>query len=130
MILLTEYHASFIRLRRVVLLRSDIRLTPSDICFASFGSEYHCEAKPNNITIAAAIISLRRSWNITLVFSVDFCYNGIKESLSLRERWHEERDGRSLRDLGVLISFIATRSPSVSFATQPLPEGALGCAQP
>ena len=35
-ILLTEYHASFIRLRRVVLLRSDIRLTPSDIRYASF----------------------------------------------------------------------------------------------
>jgi len=35
-ILLTEYHAGFIRLRRVVLLRSDIRLTPSDIRCASF----------------------------------------------------------------------------------------------
>ena len=31
-ILLTEYHANSIRLRRVLLLRSDIRLTPSDIC--------------------------------------------------------------------------------------------------
>ena len=31
MILLTEYHASFIRLWRVILLRSDIRLMPSDI---------------------------------------------------------------------------------------------------
>ena len=35
-ILLTESHASFIRLRQVVLLRSDIRLTPSDIRYASF----------------------------------------------------------------------------------------------
>ena len=34
-ILLTEYHANSIRLRRVLLLRSDIRLTPSDICCAS-----------------------------------------------------------------------------------------------
>ena len=36
MILLTEYHANSIRLRRVILLRSDIRLTTSDIRFASF----------------------------------------------------------------------------------------------
>ena len=35
-ILLTEYHASFIRLRRVLLLRSGIRLTPSGIRYASF----------------------------------------------------------------------------------------------
>ena len=35
-ILLTEYHASVIRLRRVLLLRSDIRLTTSDIRYASF----------------------------------------------------------------------------------------------
>ena len=34
-ILLSEYHASSIRLRRVVLLRSDIRLTPSGIRYAS-----------------------------------------------------------------------------------------------
>ena len=41
-ILLTEYHANSIRLWRVLLLRSDIRLTPSDICFASLGRiEYH-----------------------------------------------------------------------------------------
>ncbi len=31
MILITEYRANSIRLRRVLLLRSDIRLTPSDI---------------------------------------------------------------------------------------------------
>ena len=35
-ILQAEYHASFIRLLRVVLLRSDIRLAPSDIRYASF----------------------------------------------------------------------------------------------
>jgi len=34
-ILLSEYHANSIRLRRVLLLRSDIRLTPSDIRYAS-----------------------------------------------------------------------------------------------
>ena len=34
---------SFIRLWRVILLRSDIRLMPSDICYASFGRriKYH-----------------------------------------------------------------------------------------
>ena len=32
-----------------------------------------------NITIAVAIISLRRSRNITLVFSDDLCYNGANE---------------------------------------------------
>ena len=35
-ILLSEYHASSIRLWRVVLLRSGIRLSPSDIRYASF----------------------------------------------------------------------------------------------
>ena len=35
-ILLAEYHANSIRLWRVILLRSDIRLTPSDIRRASF----------------------------------------------------------------------------------------------
>ena len=39
---------SYIRLRRVILLRSDIQLTPSDIRFASFGGEY-------NITEAARL---------------------------------------------------------------------------
>ncbi len=34
-ILLTEYHANSIRLRRVILLRSDIRLAPSGIRYAS-----------------------------------------------------------------------------------------------
>ena len=38
-ILLTEYHASSIRLWRVILLRSDIRLTPSDIRYASLSGE-------------------------------------------------------------------------------------------
>ena len=41
-ILLTEYHASSIRLWRVILLRSDIQLTLSDICYASYRRiEYH-----------------------------------------------------------------------------------------
>ena len=35
-ILLAGYHANSIRLRRVILLRSVIRLTPSDIRYASF----------------------------------------------------------------------------------------------
>ena len=62
MILLTEYHASSIRLRRVLLLRSDIRLSPSDICFASFkanrislegiAEQYHCPK--DNITLCVA----------------------------------------------------------------------------
>ena len=32
-----------------------------------------------NINIASAIISLRRSRNITLAFSADLCYNGANE---------------------------------------------------
>ena len=44
---------------------------------------------------------------------------------SEREVARHSRDGRSLRDFGVLISFIVTRSPSVSFADSSLPEGAL-----
>ena len=44
---------SYIRLRRVILLRSDIRLTPSDIRFASFGGEYNITAtNGSNITFA------------------------------------------------------------------------------
>ena len=66
-ILLSEYHASFIRLRRVLLLCSDIRLTPSGIRFASFRAN-RIPLKPQgfNITIAAAIISLfAKAKNIT-----------------------------------------------------------------
>ena len=66
-ILLTEYHASFIRLRRVLLLRSVIRLTPSDIRFASLEAN-KISLKPQgfNITIAIAIISLfAKAKNIT-----------------------------------------------------------------
>ena len=36
---------SYIRLRRVLLLCSDIRLTPSDIRFASLGGEYNITAE-------------------------------------------------------------------------------------
>ncbi len=44
---------SYIRLRRVVLLRSDIRLAPSDIRFASFGGEYNItETAGFNITFS------------------------------------------------------------------------------
>ena len=67
MILLTEYHASSIRLWRVILLRSDIRLTPSVIRFASFRTN-RIPLKPQgfNITIAVAIISLfAKAKNIT-----------------------------------------------------------------
>ena len=74
------YHASSIRLWRVILLRSDIRLAPSGIRFASFKAN-RISLKPQgfNITIAIAIISLRRSRNISLVFSADLWYNGVNE---------------------------------------------------
>ena len=86
MIILTEYHASSIRLRRVILLRSDIRLMPSGIRFASLWAN-RISLKPQgfNITIASAIISLRRSRNITLAFSADLWYNGVSKKASLRE---------------------------------------------
>ena len=67
MILLTEYHASSIRLWRVILLCSDIRLAPSGIRFASFRAN-RIPLKPQgfNITIAVAIISLfAKAKNIT-----------------------------------------------------------------
>ena len=54
---------SYIRLRRVLLLRSDIRLTPSDIRFASLGGEYNITAE------RSGAISLLRSKNITLTKS-------------------------------------------------------------
>ena len=76
MILLTEYHASFIRLRRVILLRSGIRLTPSGIRYASFmANKISLKPQGFNITIAIAIISLRRSRNTTRAFSANLCYN-------------------------------------------------------
>ena len=49
-ILLTEYHASSIRLWRVLLLRSVIRLTPSDICFASLWAN-RISLKPQGFNI-------------------------------------------------------------------------------
>ena len=62
MILLSEYHASSIRLWRVVLLRSGIWLSPSDIRCASFeanrislwgeAEQYHCPK--GNITLCEA----------------------------------------------------------------------------
>ena len=61
-ILLTEYHASSIRLRRVLLLRSVIRLTLSDICYASLRGEYNITATiGSNITVAYNNITLTRS---------------------------------------------------------------------
>ena len=66
-----EYHASSIRLRRVLLLRSVIRLTPSDICFASlWRMEYHWSRK--------ALISLSQGENITLTI-VSISLNKQKE---------------------------------------------------
>ena len=67
MILQAEYHASSIRLRRVILLRSGIRLTPSGIRYASFRAN-RISLKPQgfNITIAQAILSLfAKAKNIT-----------------------------------------------------------------
>ena len=128
MILLTEYHASSIRLWRVILLRSDIRLAPSGIRFASFRAN-RIPLKPQgfNITIASAIISLRRSRNITLVFSADLCYNEANEKPSSeRKVARRSRDGRILRDFRGGSIFLVTHSPSVSFADSSLPEGAFG----
>ena len=73
MILLSEYHASSIRLWRVILLRSDIRLAPSGIRGSRSERRELLEAnriplKPQgfNITIAVAIISLfAKAKNIT-----------------------------------------------------------------
>ena len=71
---------SFIRLRRVLLLCSDIRLSPSGIRYASFmANKISLKPEGFNSTIAIAIISLRRSRNITLAFSADLCYTGANE---------------------------------------------------
>ena len=105
-ILLSEYHAGSIRLWRVILLRSDIRLAPSGIRFASFRAN-RIPLKPQgfNITIASAIISLRRSRNITLVFSADLCYNEANEKPSSeRKVARRSRDGRSLRDFRFVLA--------------------------
>ena len=53
---------SYIRLRRVLLLRSGILLSPSDICFASLGGEYNITATiGSNITVACNNITLTQS---------------------------------------------------------------------
>ena len=95
MILLSEYHASSIRLWRVVLLRSGIRLSPSDIaaltpiCVQSrvlWRIEYHCEAKPNNITARRAI-SLFAEQRISLIKMqkreslTEFCFRSTLSSV-------------------------------------------------
>ena len=49
--------------------------------------------------------------------------NGTQKHSSEREG-DRDSGGRSLRDFGVLISFIVTRSPSVAFGASSLPEGA------
>ena len=53
-ILQTEYHANSIRLRRVLLLRSDIRLAPSGIRFASFRAN-RIPLKPQGFNITVAV---------------------------------------------------------------------------
>ena len=69
MILLPEYHANSIRLRRVLLLRSDIRLMPSDICFASFWAN-RISLKPQgfNITVAVRQYHSLRQQRISLLY--------------------------------------------------------------
>ena len=57
-------------LRRVLLLRSDIRLTPSDIRFASLGGEYNITAERSGaISLSLATISRWQSQHITKNFS-------------------------------------------------------------
>ena len=51
-----------------------------------------------NITIAAAIISLRRSRNITIAFSADLCYNGTNKKPPSEREGDRVSGGRSLRD--------------------------------
>ena len=66
-----------------------------------------------------------------LVFSADLCYNEANEKPSSeRKVARRSRDGRSLRDLEVLTSFVVTHSPSVAYGASSLPEGAFGHAQP
>ena len=61
-ILLTEYHPGSIHLRRVLLLHSDTRLTPSNIYLLRkliLGNRISPKPKDFTITIAKAIISLK-----------------------------------------------------------------------
>jgi len=64
---LTEYHASSIRLRRVILLCSVIRLTPSDICFASLSANrISLKTQGFNITFARRKYHADECQHITL----------------------------------------------------------------
>ena len=107
MILLTEYHASSIRLWRVLLLRSDIRLTTSDIRCASFMANKISRKPKAFISLSLATISLRRSRNITLAFSADLCYNEANEKPSSgRKVARRSRDGRSPRDFRYVLPLL------------------------
>jgi len=53
-------------------------------------------------------------------FSIDVSF----PKLPSEREGDRDSGGRSLRDFGVLISFIVTRSPSVAFGASSLPEGA------
>ena len=67
---------SYIRLRRVLLLRSDIRLTPSGIRFASLGGEYNITAERSGaISLSLATISRWRSQHITKNFDSEIFRN-------------------------------------------------------
>ena len=70
MILQAEYHAGSIRLRRVILLRSVIRLTPSGIRFASLEAN-RISLKPQgfNITVAVRQYHSLRKQRISLIKS-------------------------------------------------------------
>ena len=74
-----------------------------------------------NITIAVAIISLRRSRNITLASSADLCYNGTNEKPPLcKGRWQPKADGGIVKK-----PKIAGNNPSVANATAPFTQGSL-----
>ena len=63
------------------------------------------------------------------IFSADLCYNGVNAKPPSEREGDRDSGGRSLRDFGVLISFIVTRSPSVAYGASSLPEGAFGRAR-
>ena len=89
------------------MLRSDIRLAPSGIRYASFmANKISLKLQGFNITIAIAIISLRRSRNITLAFSADLCYNGTNEKPPSGREGDRVSGERSLRDFRFVLTLL------------------------
>ena len=93
---------SFIRLRRVILLRSDIRLSPSGIRYASFMANKISRKPQAFISLSLATISRRARRGISLFFAKRFFCPACGARNSLLA--HSLAEFRPLRLVGLAVS--------------------------